>query len=168
MVTATHGSPTASRAVSKGKAWQRKKINKRRPTAAERHNIWLAKLKFLKRFGKQLIAKQSNDGKNGSSSLFCGGFCSSAKTYAEMHQSVWAQLTEEERSEFVDFREAEAFRTFVNNTKYIFSPSNKLREANLKKKRWLYDELLNLGFTFLPSSYLIEEGGRANNTERKE
>jgi hypothetical protein len=141
---------------------------KRRSTslAEERRKAWMVKLKFLKKFGQQLITQQNADG----SSLFSGGFCSSAKTYAEMHRSVWARLSADEKNEFDDFRQAEAFRTFINNTKYLFSPSNKLRRDNLMKKRWLYDELLNLGFTFLPSSYLIEEEeeGQANRMGSKD
>lgn len=152
-------SPTTT-AASSGSRRQRKKqkIIKRRPKASDRQQTWHIKLKFLKRFGQQLIAEQRNDNINGNTSLFCGGLCSSAsrKTYAQIHQSVWAQLTEEERHEFDELRDSAAFKSFVNNTKFLFSPSNKAREANLKKKRWLYDELLNLGFTFLPSSYLIE------------
>lgn len=148
---------------------KKQKIIKQRPStsSSDRQKTWLIKLKFLKRFGTQLIEEQLNDNISGNTSLFCGGLCSSSsrKTYAQIHQTVWDNLNEQEKSEFGDFKEAAAFRSFANNTKFLFSPSNKAREANFKKKRWLYDELLNLGFSFLPSSYLMNEGGRANKTD---
>lgn len=129
---------------------RRRRINNKADEA------WRVKLSFLRKFGDALINNEQQPG--GEKKCFYGQFFpvgGLAKTYAQTHQIVWSTLTDAERKEFAGMQEPAKFRRFVNNTKYIFSPQNQNRSVNLKKKRWLFNELQNLGFQFLPQSHCL-------------
>lgn len=76
---------------------------------------WRRKLAFLRKFGQHLLKSGSDY-----SSLFSVGFA--ANKYTKTHEQVWESLSETEKDEFSYFSDPVAFRNFVNNTKYLFSP----------------------------------------------
>ena len=138
---------------------EKKKKTPHQRAACSSSAAWVTKLSFLQRFGQTLI-RESNKNRNGGSSppvnnygeCFPVGY-GAANTYDHIHGLVWKELSEKEKIEYASLREAKTFRRFVNNTKYMFSPRNTKRELNLKKKRWIFDELQSMGFQFLPQSH---------------